>query len=408
MALLGIGLNGLFSYFIFQENRKSDSLGDSVLRAVIAEHKLQDFEKTFYIKDFKNSRDTNIKELTLESQNFPMLNQVLIDFDSEKNIGPKLSQSIGQAEADLLNLIEARQEADQSQNEFVEKQFVSILVFDLILISILFILFSLNAQAKRRTERSLRASHKNLVDSLLILEEKIAHRKIATKSVVHDLKNPIGTIIGFADLMRDQASSAESVVETSERIQRISERSLQIVETLLAESDDPISINQVDLRALTEEVVERMQVVATAKKQVLEFNSSVTDAKIHGNEIKLDQLLTNLISNATKYSPPQSKIKVSLGENKNGICLVVEDQGPGFTKEDKTRAFQFGTRLTARPTAGESSSGIGLFVVKEIVELHKSKIEIQDHEKGSGARVIVTFPGPIDFRSAPTSDREVL
>src|SRR5690606_18753942 len=97
----------------------------------------------------------------------------------------------------------------------------------------------------------------------------------------------------------------------------------------------------------------------------------------------LSRILENLISNAVKFSPVDSRVIVSLKEMP--VSVSVEDSGPGFSDEDREKLFQPFTRLTARPTGGEISTGLGLSVVKQLADSLGIRIEIEN--TGRGAKV---------------------
>ncbi len=107
------------------------------------------------------------------------------------------------------------------------------------------------------------------------------------------------------------------------------------------------------------------------------------------------QAMDNLISNAIKYSPPGKTVFVEV-ERSGGLCsFSVSDEGPGFTEHDKHRLFTKFARLSANPTGGESSTGLGLSIVKKIVEAMKGEIHCESIA-GSGAKFVVTLPAAVE------------
>jgi two-component system sensor histidine kinase/response regulator len=102
------------------------------------------------------------------------------------------------------------------------------------------------------------------------------------------------------------------------------------------------------------------------------------------------QIIDNLISNAIKFSNPNTKVKVTLKDENQTIRFEVEDEGPGIMEEDKSRLFQKFQKLHAQPTNGESSTGLGLSIVKKYVEAMKGKVWCES-EYGKGSIFIVEF-----------------
>jgi signal transduction histidine kinase len=114
---------------------------------------------------------------------------------------------------------------------------------------------------------------------------------------------------------------------------------------------------------------------------------------IKGDEARLRQVIENLISNAIKFSPHGTKINVCLtaSDEKGLVRFSVQDEGPGLTDDDKSKVFGHFQKLSARPTGDEHSSGIGLAIVKQIVELHGGHIAVES-EVGKGATFVVELP----------------
>ena len=108
----------------------------------------------------------------------------------------------------------------------------------------------------------------------------------------------------------------------------------------------------------------------------------------------LGQVLDNLISNALKFSPPGKQIFVSVRPAGKYAECVVRDEGPGFTAEDKTRMFRRYGRLSARPTGGEPSTGLGLSIVRKLVRAMNGEMFCESHQ-GQGATFTIRLPRPV-------------
>jgi two-component system sensor histidine kinase/response regulator len=107
----------------------------------------------------------------------------------------------------------------------------------------------------------------------------------------------------------------------------------------------------------------------------------------------LDQVLDNLISNALKFSSPDKQIFISVRSVKNHAECVIRDEGPGFTVEDKTRMFHRYGRLSARPTGGEPSTGLGLSIVRKLVQAMDGEL-LCESNPGQGATFTICLPSP--------------
>jgi signal transduction histidine kinase len=112
---------------------------------------------------------------------------------------------------------------------------------------------------------------------------------------------------------------------------------------------------------------------------------------VHGDTDSLMQIFDNLISNAVKYSPLGGRIWVQCSQTETTVRVSVKDEGVGLSVEDQRKLFGFFQRLSTQPTGGESSSGIGLSIVKQIVDLHGGRVWCES-EFGNGATFIVELP----------------
>jgi two-component system sensor histidine kinase/response regulator len=129
-----------------------------------------------------------------------------------------------------------------------------------------------------------------------------------------------------------------------------------------------------------------------AEKKEISVDVRVT-AKVSalGDDSAVKQILDNLVSNAIKYSPPGSIVQVSLGREGNSIVMRVRDSGPGFTEEDRAMLYQKFAKLSARPTGGEYSNGLGLSIVKKLVDTMHGSIRCES-VPGEGTVFTVTLP----------------
>ncbi|MCS6807858.1 MAG: sensor histidine kinase [Candidatus Kapabacteria bacterium] len=214
--------------------------------------------------------------------------------------------------------------------------------------------------------------------------------------VSHDLKNPIVSITGIASVLLDSPKLDERMREALRYIAESGERMGMLVRDLLdtaARSMGNIVLHKapVELCSLTSGVVAHHQYAAERKHQsfLLGYRCEVW---VMGDTQRLFQVFDNLVSNAIKYSPEGGTIwiDVDVADDTHAIWSI-RDEGIGFTEEDKLKGFEFFQRLSAQPTSGESSHGIGLAIARQIVELHQGTINIVSKE-GEGARIVVQLP----------------
>jgi signal transduction histidine kinase/ligand-binding sensor domain-containing protein len=211
--------------------------------------------------------------------------------------------------------------------------------------------------------------------------------------VAHDLRNPLHVIQLHAELLGGETDPG-SVDEGSQEIRRISGEMQEMIRRLLDLSHLEagaldLQMEAVEPRALVAAVVEQHQHRAACKDIVLEVQASETLPPILTDPFYLREVLDNLISNAIKFTPPGPPTRVIRVVLKPGI-IEVRDPGPGFTEADLARAFGRFTRLSAQPTAGESSTGLGLSIVKTILEAMQARIDLET-TLGAGSTFRIQF-----------------
>jgi len=219
-------------------------------------------------------------------------------------------------------------------------------------------------------------------------------------TVAHDLKNPLGVILGRAEILSDLLE-AESVQRDAaqaqvEHIRDSAKRLTGMVDLLIADAmNDALDITvrrePLDLAALAAEVVEANRPLAERKQQGIALQAPDALPAV-GDQDRLRDAIDNLVSNAIKYSPPGGAIEVGLCQEDSRIRVSVRDYGPGLSPEDLSRLFGRFQRLSAKPTGGESSTGLGLSIAKRIVELHGGEIEAASGGPGTGTTFAIVLP----------------
>jgi signal transduction histidine kinase len=149
------------------------------------------------------------------------------------------------------------------------------------------------------------------------------------------------------------------------------------------------------LAPVADHVADRHTARAVAKEIALVRVYPDAPTLVHADKKFTKEILDNLISNALKFSPHGRTVTLRVEPSPEGVVLSVEDQGPGLTEEDRRRLFGRFARLSARPTGGETSTGLGLSIVKHMVEAMGGRIWV-DSEPGRGAAFRVALPGGED------------
>ena len=231
---------------------------------------------------------------------------------------------------------------------------------------------------------------------------QIKSRFLATAA--HDLKNPLGGILLMADRIREEAELGRASAATlgqASRIHEMVQKMIQIINSVLdaavhERGEVHLSLEMTNLGDLVHKVVQENESYADSKGIRLIYVETLA-AECWGmlDQMRMAQAMDNLVNNAIKYSPFGGTVQVELGlrivEGQDRVHVEVRDQGPGLTPEDLVQAFGPFQRLSAQPTGGEYSTGLGLSIVKQMVELHDGWVWIES-EPDQGAAFMVEIP----------------
>jgi two-component system sensor histidine kinase/response regulator len=218
--------------------------------------------------------------------------------------------------------------------------------------------------------------------------------------LAHDLKNYLGGINMSAELMSAQIErfKDERLAQLSENMVRSSALAMAFLKEFLANaaSDHGFSVKltAVNLAEVANAAAQQYQEAARRKKIKIETDFPAEAVIAMADFFALDQIFDNLISNALKFSPENKSIFVSVRSVNHHAECVVRDEGPGFSVEDKTKMFRRYGRLSARPTGGEPSTGLGLSIVRKLVLGMGGELNCESNP-GSGAMFTIRLPRPV-------------
>jgi signal transduction histidine kinase len=191
-------------------------------------------------------------------------------------------------------------------------------------------------------------------------------------------------------------SSKESVTAQVEHIRDATKRLTSMVDHLISDAmadafDISIRREQIDVAGLVNEVVDANQPLATNKQQTITVSAPPNFVTMCDAD-RMREAIDNLVSNAIKYSPIGGKIAVLVSYEQNNTTIRIADEGAGLSPEDLGRLFGRFQRLSAKPTAGESSTGLGLSIVKRIIDMHGGQVTADSAGPGQGSTFTVVLP----------------
>jgi signal transduction histidine kinase len=223
------------------------------------------------------------------------------------------------------------------------------------------------------------------------------HEKDTLMSIVaHDLKSPLNRIEGVFYLMESDKPLDPEIKEYVNMMKDATRSGLDLITDLLdvhmlEEKSEP-NYTTFDISTFLLEKTETF--VARAESKNIHLNIiRVENEDIYTDRDYLDRIFDNLLSNAIKFSPKNSTVDVAADRTENEFWISIKDSGPGFSSQDKGQLFQKFKKLSARPTAGETSNGLGLAIVKILADRLKGKIELIT-EQAKGSEFILRFPQP--------------
>ena len=222
------------------------------------------------------------------------------------------------------------------------------------------------------------------------VRESLDKERRFTADAAHELRTPLAAIKTQAQVAQAAAKDVErqqalvSVVEGCDRAARLVEQLL----TLARLEPENFQANETcDLRSIVREVI--AELVPNAVKKNIELQlTAEQQASVKGNSALLAILVRNLVDNAVRYSPIDSTVRVRIDSSADAIELGVCDEGPGIPTAEQARIWDRFYRVLG---SGETGSGLGLSIVKQVADLHEAGIETTEGDNGKGLCVIVTF-----------------
>jgi len=279
-----------------------------------------------------------------------------------------------------------------------------------IALSLVTFLFIVLTRMRRKTELQFREKNDALeaaATEILLQQDKLREQNYALEDVnneknellsiaAHDLKNPIGTVIGLSELLNNSNTPGMYKEECAHQIISTSRKMLKIVSDLLDIQKIESGITMVcklpvDLDEPLSDALALNRSHADEKNISVLVQSDGNDHTALADAAVMTQVFDNLVSNAVKFSPPGKMVLIHLKTVPGYVRFEVHDQGPGLSARETDMLFQKFAKLSAKPTAGEISTGLGLYIVKRMMDALNGTIWCES-AVGSGSTFIVEIP----------------
>ena len=246
--------------------------------------------------------------------------------------------------------------------------------------------------ARVQTQVELKQLNDQRKQMITSLEEANEMKNRLMRMASHDLKNPLHNI-NLAHTMLQDMLSPEAVEilniasESAEMMQQLIE---EFLETLaLQDQAMNLNIEPIELYSLTQRIIDRYVLMAEKKDIRIYLDPFAYD--VYADENRLMQVLNNLISNAIKYSPIGGNVWVTCECDGDTLRLTIIDQGSGIHEDERHKLFQPFGKLSSKPTDGESSTGLGLWIVKHLIDLQGGEVGVDCPHTG-GSQFWFTLP----------------
>lgn len=231
---------------------------------------------------------------------------------------------------------------------------------------------STRARAFGQMEQAVSKLHQANHRLSKLIEEKDEFMKIAA----HDLNNPLCGVVCYSELlmMFGDKQTKEEIIERAQGIHSLSQRMLDIIRNFLEvrrleeEGSSRLQPARASAESLLQGILKDQARSAERKHIRLSFEPAAAPAYVFADVGAVQQILDNLLSNAIKYSPMHTTVHCRFHEEADGVRIDIRDEGPGLSEADQQKLFQKFAKLTPRPTAGEGSNGLGLWIVQRMAQ----------------------------------------
>lgn len=241
-------------------------------------------------------------------------------------------------------------------------------------------------QARVRTQLRLKSVYDLEKTAVAKLKKADALKTKLLSIASHDLKSPLANVKMAEVLLRSLIDSDDPTITTVLDTVKMTVDNMNnlIVEFLdmaqLQSHVIEVEIEPINLRNIVDDVIDAQRLYMQEKGSQIQYEFA--DVIAYADRTRLAQVLNNLVSNALKYSPPNAEIEIRIIESDNGVVIEVADEGPGIPEDEQDKLFTEFGKLSTRPTSNESSTGLGLWIARQMTELMNGVIGVYCPDTG--------------------------
>ncbi|TSD66858.1 GHKL domain-containing protein [Inquilinus sp. KBS0705] len=307
----------------------------------------------------------------------------------ETDVNQQLANYEKQHEIDLL-----------SNNNKLQVIYLYVSIFFAVMSLIIIFLVVRNWRRSKKDVQVVNVLNQQINEQNSVLEDALTEIKLSSqekdrilRTVAHDLRNPIGGIASLTTMMADDEYTDEQK-ELINLVKETSFNSLELINEILeATNMNSVNLNleQVEINSLVSNSVELLRFKAAEKGQTILLETLDKQQELYISREKIWRVISNLISNAIKFSPTGATINVKVTQQTNQVVIVVKDHGIGIPEKLRDQVFNMFTSAQRPGTNGEKSFGLGLSICRQIMEKHNGKIWF-DSEINQGTTFYISLP----------------
>ena len=216
-------------------------------------------------------------------------------------------------------------------------------------------------------------------------------------TVSHELRTPLNAMLGWTRMLRSGNLNPETVERALEIVERNAKSQAQLIEDLLDVSrivsgQMPLNVQPVDIAAVIQAAIDSVRLAAEAKSIRFTTILDPLAGPVSGDPTRLQQIIWNLLTNAIKFTPKDGRVRVQLERVNSHLTVTISDNGIGISPEFLPHVFDRFRQADSTLTRLQGGLGLGLAIVRHLVELHGANIEAHSEGEGKGATFVLTFP----------------